>query len=191
MFALAVLRSYICPTGMKESITLSSSSLDSASSAILRLLSRDNSCLFHCFSIISMPGETTKLTLYRGGPDTGMYSWSPFVTKVEFRLRQAGLRYEVAAGKTMEGPKGKVPYVDLGPLQDEVSAQSPSLLGDSTLIIQRLVSTGHLPELNGGLSEEQKLNDLAIRALLEDKLYFYQVRSRSVWWWRQGIIASI
>ncbi|KIX05751.1 uncharacterized protein Z518_03723 [Rhinocladiella mackenziei CBS 650.93] len=124
-----------------------------------------------------MSTKEPKLTLFRGWDDKGMYTWSPFVTKVELRCRHAGLPYKVATGAPTSAPKGKIPYVDLSPLQEDAS-RGPSYLGDSTFIIQRLMSMGHLPDLNSGLSEEQKLDDLALRALLEDKLYFYHMRER-------------
>ncbi|OQU97668.1 Glutathione S-transferase, domain-containing protein [Cladophialophora immunda] len=124
-----------------------------------------------------MSTEKSKLTLARGWPEKGVYSWSPFVTKVEFRFRHAGLAYDVEAGSVKVAPKGKIPYVDLGPLQDE-GHNGPSLLGDSTFIIQRLLSMARIQDLNGSLPEQSKLNDLALRALLEDKLYFYHMRER-------------
>ncbi|OAP58307.1 hypothetical protein AYL99_07397 [Fonsecaea erecta] len=126
-----------------------------------------------------MSTPKSKPILSRGWPDKGVYSWSPFVTKVEFRFRHAGLAYDVEAGSVNAAPKGKIPYVDLGPLQED-GHNEPSLLGDSTFIIQRLLSMGHLPDLNGSLPEELKLNDLGFRALLEDKLYFYHMRERWV-----------
>ncbi|OAL26441.1 hypothetical protein AYO20_10109 [Fonsecaea nubica] len=124
-----------------------------------------------------MSAGNSKLILSRGWPEKGVYSWSPFVTKVEFRFRHAGLAYDVEAGSAKVAPKGKIPYVDLGPLQND-GHNGPSLLGDSTLIIQRLLSMGCIPDLNGSLSEQLKLDDLGLRALLEDKLYFYHMRER-------------
>ena len=122
-----------------------------------------------------MATKAKRLTLYRGFPEKGTYTASPFVIKLEFRFRQAGLPYNVEAGSTKSAPRGKIPYVDLSPLQADNAVQAPSLLGDSTFIVQHLLGIGQVPDLNGTLSEEQKLNDLALRALLEDKLYFYHV----------------
>ncbi|KIW96167.1 uncharacterized protein Z519_03234 [Cladophialophora bantiana CBS 173.52] len=124
-----------------------------------------------------MSAKCSKLALYRGWPEKGVYSWSPFVTKVEFRFRHAGLAYDVDAGSVKVAPKGKIPYVDLGPLQVD-GEKGPSFLGDSTFIIQRLLSMGHLPDLNESLPKQLRLEDLALRALLEDKLYFYHMRER-------------
>lgn len=121
-----------------------------------------------------MTTKSSPLTLFRGWADKGVYTWSPFVTKVEFRLRHAGLPYNVEAGSLKAAPKGKIPYVDLSPLLEEAST-GPSLLGDSTFIFRRLQDMDRLPDLNSHLSDEQKLQDLGVRALLEEKLYFYHV----------------
>lgn len=119
------------------------------------------------------------MTLFRGWPGRGTYTASPFVTKLEFRFRHARLEYQTDAGSTKSGPKGKIPYVDLSALQTGDSADGPSQMGDSTFIIQRLVSMGRIPDLKEDLSREQRLSDLALRALLEEKLYFYHVRAIS------------
>ena len=103
-----------------------------------------------------------------------MYIWSPFVTKLETRLRFAGLAYRTEAGSLSKAPKGKIPYVSISSKTDSGS-QAPVLLADSTLIIERLVEDGASDDLNAKLSPTEKALDLAIRALLEDKLAFYQV----------------
>ncbi len=48
-------------------------------------------------------------------------------------------------------------------------------MGDSTLIIKHLVDDGSMEDLNAKLDPVEKSYDLALRALLEDKLYWYQV----------------
>jgi hypothetical protein len=110
------------------------------------------------------------LVLFRGWEDHGCYVWSPFVTKVEFRLRLSNVPYTAKAGSPLTAPTGKIPYVNLG------TDEAPALLGDSTLIISRLVELGKLEDLNEAVSASEKVQDLALRALLEDKLYFYHVR---------------
>ena len=110
------------------------------------------------------------LVLFRGWEDRGCYVWSSFVTKLEFRLRLSNVSYIVKAGSPLTAPTGKIPYVDLG------TDESPALLGDSTLIIKRLVELGQLEDLNEAVSSSDKVQDLALRALLEDRLYFYLVR---------------
>ena len=110
------------------------------------------------------------LVLFRGWEDHGCYVWSPFVTKLEFRLRLSNVPYIVKAGSPLTAPTGKIPYVNLG------TDEAPALLGDSTLIINRLVELGKLEDLNEAVPGSEKVQDLALRALLEDKLYFYHVR---------------
>lgn len=112
------------------------------------------------------------ITIYRGTSDKGQHVWSPFVVKLEARLRFAGTPYTTAAGSPPSGPKSKVPYIDYS--HDESSVEK---LADSGFIINRLVEDGVLPNLNEGLDSREKTEDLALRALIEDKLYFIQVRS--------------
>lgn len=111
------------------------------------------------------------LTLYRGWKENGVYVWSPFVTKVEARLRFANVAYRTEAGSLSEAPKGKIPYI--GIVKDDHS--DPTLLADSTSIIEHMVEQGPLEDVNAGFSAAERAHDLALRALLEDKLYFYQV----------------
>jgi hypothetical protein len=125
-----------------------------------------------------------KVILFRGFPARQAYCPSPFPTKLEFRLRHARLAYRVEEGASTAAPKGKIPYVDLSGLQSSDS-ELPAHLGDSTLILQRLVEMGQLEDLNAGLSEEQKALDVGIRALLEDKLYFYNARAYMI---LQGVL---
>lgn len=113
----------------------------------------------------------TTITLYRGWDDGGTYVWSPFVTKVEFRLRLAGVSYLTAAGSPRQAPKGKIPYVEV----TKADSAKPVTLADSTLIIENMVEDGILEDMNAEFSPAEQAHDLALRALLEDKLYFYQV----------------
>lgn len=90
----------------------------------------------------------------------------------------------------MQGPKGKIPYIGIS----SPASPTPRFLGDSTLIIEKLVEEGQLQDLNAKLSPKEKVMDLAIRAMLEDKLYFYQVSSSppsSTQPWREKMISSI
>lgn len=52
------------------------------------------------------------------------------------------------------------------------------MLSDSALISEKLVVDDLAEDLNLNLTAAEKAQDLAFRALLEDKLYFYQVRNR-------------
>jgi len=112
------------------------------------------------------------ITIYRGWLEPGRYVWSPFVTKGEARLRFANITYKTAVGTPKTAPKGKIPYIAI---TDGNEAETSTSIGDSTLIIKHLVERNILPDLNGDLAPELKANDLAIRALLEDKAYFYNV----------------
>ena len=53
------------------------------------------------------------------------------------------------------------------------------MVSDTALISQKLVADGLAEDLNGNITAAEKAQDLAVRALLEDKLYFYQVRRLS------------
>jgi hypothetical protein len=125
-----------------------------------------------------------KLVVYRGWLERGQHVWSPFVIKLEARLRFAGIAYTTDAGSTRSAPKGKIPYVEFRRLQPGATAAAgsiidsrPAFLGDSTLIIKHLVEWDVLPNINARVSPAARAQDLAIRALLEDKLYFYHVRN--------------
>ncbi|KAI9840405.1 MAG: hypothetical protein M1837_001618, partial [Sclerophora amabilis] len=121
--------------------------------------------------------EAARLIVYRGWLERGKHVWSPFVIKLEARLRFAGVSYRTEAGSTTKAPNGKIPYVEYqgGANVDEEPA---SRLGDSTLIIKHLVERGTIPDINARVSPPVRAQDLAIRALLEDKLYFYHTRER-------------
>lgn len=106
------------------------------------------------------------IILYRGWLDLGKHVWSPFVTKVEARLRFSNISYRTEAGSTRSAPNGKIPYIDFGDGQ---------MMGDSALIIKSLVEKNVLPDLNGRLEAGERALDLGLRALLEEKLYFYGV----------------
>ena len=126
--------------------------------------------------------EETRLTLYRGWPSPGKHVWSPFVVKLEARLRFAGVSYTAAAGSPMTAPRGKVPYIEsrgqppASPwvVRDE-GGETVASLGDSGVIIRALTEQGVVPDPNARLAAGERAHDLALRALLEDKLYFYHV----------------
>lgn len=120
-----------------------------------------------------------KFTIYRGFPPTPNHVWSPFVNKLEARFRLAGLPYRIDAGTPRQAPRGKIPYIRIE-RSDSDSDSNDELLGDSTLIARTLVSAGLLPDLNAALTPAERGRDLAVRALLEDRLYFYGVRERWV-----------
>ena len=124
----------------------------------------------------------TTPTVFRGSPKSGVYVWSPFVTKLEARLRFDDIKYRVGGGSPKSAPRGKIPYIEVE--QNGTLEQ----LGDSTLITHKLVDEGAITDLNARLSPFQKAHDLAIRALLEDKVYFYSTREK--WWDHYEIMRS-
>lgn len=110
-----------------------------------------------------------RLTVFRGSPPSNQYVWSPFVTKLEARLRFASVPYTLGAGSPRTAPRGKIPYID-------VNGQT---IGDSTFIIKHLLEEDVIPrDTNTELSPVQRATDLAIRALMEDKVYFYGTREK-------------
>ncbi|RMD42495.1 hypothetical protein DV735_g2585, partial [Chaetothyriales sp. CBS 134920] len=132
------------------------------------------------------PNTPAKLTLYRGFPVRACFGWSPFVNKLEARLRLGGVKYELGQGNPRAAPRGKIPYI-------AVDGRS-ELFGDSTLITRDFIEEGYLADLNASLTPVQRAQDLAIRALLEDKLYFYQVREKwedHYYTMRDGVLGTI
>ncbi|KAI0808494.1 hypothetical protein GGR55DRAFT_194123 [Xylaria sp. FL0064] len=131
------------------------------------------------------------ITVYRGFKAEPNFVWSPYVTKLEARLRFAGVSYKVGEGSPRAGPKGKIPYITLTPAaipSSSSSLSSPSTgtqgnpetetLGDSMLIIKALCESGRLPDLHARLSKTERAHDLALRALLEEKLSPYHTWER-------------
>ena len=129
------------------------------------------------------------ITVFLGFPNAGNYTWSPFVTKLEARFRFANIAYRVETGSIPKAPRGKVPYVTI---EDDGSA--PQTLADSTLITNALIENGWIDDLNSRRSPIEKLQDVALKALLEDKLAFYQTYERWVlnyYTMRSTILASL
>lgn len=117
-----------------------------------------------------MASKAPNLTLFRDRNAPGAYTWSPFVIKLEARLRFSNLPYATKAGTLTDSPKGKLPYVRI-----EGDDGQSSLLSDTALITKTLIKSGTIADLNADLSPVQAATDLAIRALIEDKLYFLMV----------------
>lgn len=122
---------------------------------------------------MSMNDSPSNITIFRGFPEKGCYTWSPFVTKLEARLRFGDISYNVESGSPTKAPRGKVPYITF-----ESDGQMQSI-ADSGLIVNSFVESGYLKDLNAAISPVQKAQDLAIIALLENRLYFLQVSSIS------------
>lgn len=124
---------------------------------------------------MSSPKPQPLLTIFRGFLDAGTFVWSPYVTKLEAHLRFSGLPYKTAIGSPREGPKGKIPYISISRNDNNSTTET---LGDSSLIVATLCERGALKDLNKHLSRAERAQDLALRALLEDKLSFYHVSQK-------------
>uniref|UniRef100_A0A093V1A0 Failed axon connections like n=1 Tax=Talaromyces marneffei PM1 TaxID=1077442 RepID=A0A093V1A0_TALMA len=112
------------------------------------------------------------ITVYRGFPTTPKCVWSPFVNKLEARLRFAGIAYNLEQGSLLKAPRGKIPYISI--VTSKNTTSEPEFLADTQLI--------------------KKTMDQALRALLEDKLYFYNGNERwneNYYTMRDGVMASI
>jgi hypothetical protein len=59
-----------------------------------------------------------------------------------------------------------------------VPGKDTEILADTSLISKALIENHMLQDLNARLSAKEKAQDLAVRALLEDKLFFYNIRER-------------
>lgn len=111
------------------------------------------------------------ITVSRGPGEPKEYVWSPFVTKLETRLRFAGLAYTTDSRPAPQGPRGKIPFATIMKQNNSGS----DTVSDTVLISQKLVTDSMAANLNGKLNASEAAQDLALRALLEDKLYWYLV----------------
>jgi hypothetical protein len=59
-----------------------------------------------------------------------------------------------------------------------VPGQDTEILADTTLITKALIEKGIFQDLNAPLSAKDRGQDLAIRAMLEEKLFFYFIHER-------------
>jgi hypothetical protein len=122
-------------------------------------------------------GSKPEITIFRGWKDPGKHVWSPFVIKLEARLRFAGVKYATDVGSPKTAPKGKIPYVEYSSPSAASTGAGPSTtqLSDSALIIKTLSEWNVIPDINADVTPAARATDMAIRALLEDKLYYYHV----------------
>lgn len=97
-----------------------------------------------------------KLVQFPRGKDIPNYS--PFCLKLEAYFRFAGIPYENEFDfQIKKAPKQKMPYIK----------RNNELLGDSTLIIQKLVSENSQWDLDSHLTEEQKAISTLLQRTLE------------------------
>jgi glutathione S-transferase len=107
------------------------------------------------------------ITLYGFGPAFGVPDASPFVMKTEVQLKMSGLPYRFERSMPINGPKGKLPYIDDDGL----------LVADSTFIREHLAAR-HGVNLECGLSAEQRALCWAVERMMEDHLYWAIVHLR-------------
>lgn len=99
-----------------------------------------------------------------------MPSASPFCVKLETYLRMTGIPFEINyIQDPRKGPKGKLPFIELGQEQ----------IGDSSLVIERLKHE-YDDVLDAHLSKEQHAISLAFQRLIEEHLYWVIAYSRWV-----------
>lgn len=112
------------------------------------------------------------IKLHKFGPAWGLADPSPFCLKLESFLREAAIPFEVVpfdrTKSFAKSPKGKLPFIE------EVDG---SVVGDSTLIIERLSRTRDI-DLDRGLSPQQRAISLAFRRMLDEHLYWTAVHFR-------------
>ena len=112
------------------------------------------------------------LKLHKFGEAWGLADPSPFCLKLESFLREANIAYDVAPFEARrsfgKAPKGKLPFIE---------DQNGELVGDSTLIIERL-SRQHRVDLDAPLDDRQRCVSLAFRRMLDEHLYWVGVYSR-------------
>ncbi|KAK4096931.1 hypothetical protein N658DRAFT_435135 [Parathielavia hyrcaniae] len=114
------------------------------------------------------------ISLFRGFPVDTSYTPSPFVNKLELRLRLGGVCYHVEEGSISRAPRGRIPYVKHEPAAAGANSQSHvEMLPDSTLIPRKLIEYNYMDDLNAALTPAERAKDLAVRALVEEKVYFY------------------
>lgn len=100
-------------------------------------------------------------TLYCGWAESGIYTWSPFVIKLELLLRISSLTYLISAGNSRNALTGKIPYISLASKPNPSSP--PPQIRDPSLIAKHLISTDLKKDLNTNLDETSKALDLAIQ----------------------------
>jgi glutathione S-transferase len=109
----------------------------------------------------------TMLTLYKCIPAWGLPDISPFCFKLETYLRMAGIPYTPAVGDARKAPKKKVPFIE----------HDGRTVADSTAIIAYLKEVFGDP-LDGHLGARERALAEALRAMLEEHLYFVVLYQR-------------
>ncbi|KAK0657725.1 hypothetical protein B0T16DRAFT_402433 [Cercophora newfieldiana] len=114
-------------------------------------------------TVVKSAKAKPSLIIYSLDQEHATYSMSMFVTKLQLRLRHGGVPYENFLGSRDSAPKKKIPYVKL---------ENGELMGDTALIVNRLIKEGKLENLDNGLSPEQRAIDYCLRTMIEDRVYY-------------------
>jgi glutathione S-transferase len=112
----------------------------------------------------------TPVTLQKFLPVWGLLDLSPFCFKAELYLKLARIPYVTALGDSRKAPKNKLP----------VLIDGGHVIADSSAIIEHLERTRGKP-LDAHLSASQRAIATAVKAMLEEQLYFVIVVQR----WRE------
>jgi glutathione S-transferase len=107
------------------------------------------------------------IKLYQFAPAWDVPNLSPFCVKVETYLRMAGLPYEVVDAIPLQGPKGKLPFIE----------DDGKRIGDSRFIIEYLKQT-YGDGVDGHLTPPERAVSNAMQRLIEDDLYWVFVFAR-------------
>ena len=107
------------------------------------------------------------ITLYGGGPGFGLPEVSPYVTKTEVQLKMAALPYRKLPGRPDDGPKGQVPFVEVGHAR----------IGDSTFIRGFLERTYGV-DFDEGLNGRQRAEAWALERMVENQLGWVVAHTR-------------
>jgi len=110
--------------------------------------------------------ETSSITIHQFPPFLQMQA-SPFGLKLETWLRMKKIPYETEVSFTKMGPKNKVPFATI----------DNDVIGDSELIIDRIEKQMDTTSSAAPLQEAAS-NDILIRRLVEEHLYFVLMHSR-------------
>ncbi len=104
---------------------------------------------------------TASVRVFGYGSHGSLPDVSPFVQKLEFHLRLAGVEYEKVNADVRKAPRSKLPYIE------HEGRQVP----DSQGAIDYLQERG-IADLDAHLSADQRAEAFALRAMVERDLYF-------------------
>ncbi|KAK0660126.1 hypothetical protein QBC41DRAFT_286645 [Cercophora samala] len=117
-----------------------------------------------------------QLTLYSfdrpdpKAPHQKQHSLSPFVSKLQFRLRHAGISYSDALGSKPAAPRGKIPYVKF--------ADDGKVIGDTSFIFRELSARGLVPHEGEGDDGHGKGEGVCLGLMVEGHLYWFLMYER-------------